>query len=413
MSRTVELSIESIAAGGDGVGRTDGLVVFVPRTAPGDVITASLVSKKKHFGRGVIQHLTVPSPDRTDPPCVHYTRDNCGGCQLQHMTYASQLTAKQRMIADAMRRIGKRDVELPGIQESPDQWRYRTKLTLALHFFGSKWKAGLHPYDNPGRIFELEDCPITDTRVVDAWKEIMSASDLFPGIDELRGSVRWTDEGATFVLIGADHWTSHEEFFAAVPSISALYWEPLDQPRQLLADRRTNVAPAASFAQVNPKVAGELRAHVESMVLSYKPNVVVEGYSGNGELAVSLTQLGVAEVRAIEMDADAAEWASQRLTPPSISIQGRVEDEIEQHLPADVVILNPPRTGLHADIPAILEQAPPPRAIIYISCDPATLARDIARLPSFRIKTLTAFDMFPQTAHVETVCEFVPSETIA
>src|SRR5687768_8233694 len=97
MSPVVTLTVDSIAAGGDGVGRSNGLVVFVPRTAAGDIVTASIAGRGQ-FARGALRTVTRPSPDRTEPPCPHYTHDRCGGCQLQHITYGSQLAAKQRII---------------------------------------------------------------------------------------------------------------------------------------------------------------------------------------------------------------------------------------------------------------------------------------------------------------------------
>src|SRR4030081_812943 len=161
----VSVSIESIAAGGDGVGRKEGLVVFVPRTAPGDLVTAK-ISGRGHFARGSLGTIVTPSAVRIDPPCLHYTRDKCGGCQLQHMTHESQLAAKQTIIRDSFQRIGKRVVDAPPIEHSPKEWRYRTKLPLAMRRRGSRWIAGLHPYDDASRIFPLTDCPITDRRVV-------------------------------------------------------------------------------------------------------------------------------------------------------------------------------------------------------------------------------------------------------
>ena len=189
MSRTVSLSIDAIAAGGDGVARNDGLVVFVPRTAPGDVITASIAGKG-HFARGTLRSIQRPSPDRIDPPCPHYTRENCGGCQIQHIQYSSQLAAKQRIIIDAMARIGKREIAPPEMVASANEWRYRTKLTLAMSRRTGGWIAGLHPYDDPGRIFALADCPITDRRVVSTWREVLAASEFFPNAASLRGRVR-------------------------------------------------------------------------------------------------------------------------------------------------------------------------------------------------------------------------------
>ncbi|MEO7041616.1 MAG: hypothetical protein ABI035_05080 [Gemmatimonadaceae bacterium] len=402
MPRTVSLSIDAIAAGGDGVARNDGLVVFVPRTAPGDVITASIAGKG-HFARGTLRTIQRPSPDRTDPQCPHYTHENCGGCQIQHMMYSSQLAAKQRIIVDAMARIGKRDIAAPHVVQSPDEWRYRTKLTLAIRRRPAGWIAGLHPYDDPGRVFAVADCPITDRRVVATWREILSASEFFPSESALRGSVRWTADGPTFVLNGARRWSSHSAFFEAVPNLSALYWEPEERPRALLADRRVLPSPAASFAQVNPTVANLLRGFALDAVMSFAPEQVIDAYSGAGDLAAELAARGVT-VTAIELDPDAARWAEQRLPPPSRSVAGKVEHVLPRLAAADVVVLNPPRSGVHADVTQHLEDSHAARAIVYVSCDPATLARDVARLPSYDIQTVRAFDMFPQTAHVETIC---------
>lgn len=409
MSRTVSLTIDTIAAGGDGVARNEGLVVFVPRTAPGDVITAS-VSGKGHFARGALRTILRPSPARIDPPCPHYTRERCGGCQIQHMEYAAQLNAKQRIISDALQRIGKREIVPPEVVPSPEEWRYRTKLTLGLRRRSGGWIAGLHPYDDPVRIFALADCPITDRRVVAAWREIVAASEYFPDATQLRGSVRWTDDGPTFVLMGATRWSDHARFFDAVPTIAALYWEPEGSPRKLLADRRVLETPAASFAQVNPVVASVLRGHVLGLVKSFAPRTVIDAYSGAGDVAVELANSGISVV-AIELDSDAAQWAERRLAPPSRSITGRVEEVLPRLAPADVVIVNPPRAGLHADVTGALAEMRDTRAIIYVSCDPATLARDVARLSGYTIQSIRAFDMFPQTSHVETVCVLAPAHS--
>jgi 23S rRNA (uracil1939-C5)-methyltransferase len=113
-------------------------------------------------------------------------------------------------------------------------------------------------------------------------------------------------------------------------------------------------------------------------------------------------------VTAIEVDHEAAEWAAQRLTPPSRSVAQRVEQAIASALPADVVVLNPPRAGVDVSVTRALDACtPPPRAIVYVSCDPATLARDVARLSRYSVADVQPYDMFPQTAHVETVCELV------
>jgi 23S rRNA (uracil1939-C5)-methyltransferase len=405
----VSVGIESIAAGGDGVGRTNGLVVFVPRSAPGDVVTAQ-ISGKGHFARGALRNIVTPSPVRIEPPCPHYTRDKCGGCQLQHMTYDSQLVAKQIIVRDSLQRIGKREVEPPPIERSPKEWRYRTRLTLAIRRRGARWVAGLHPYDDPVRVFPLADCPITDRRVVAAWHEVMQADAYFPDAKELRGSVRITSGGPTFVMAGGQSWAARDQFTAAVPSISAVWWEPgEDKPRRQLYDRRSDRTPSASFAQVNAEMAEILRTYLLDRVRSYQPGSVIDAYAGAGHTAMSLSEHGVT-VTAIELDRDASEWSASRLRAPSRAIQARVEDALPGLLPADLVVLNPPRAGVDSRVTATLEaEAAHLRGVIYVSCNPATLARDLSRLPSYRIESLHAFDMFPQTAHVETVCELRPA----
>jgi 23S rRNA (uracil1939-C5)-methyltransferase len=158
-------------------------------------------------------------------------------------------------------------------------------------------------------------------------------------------------------------------------------------------------------------MARELRAYVTDRLAARAATSVVDAYAGEGELAATAERQG-ATVTVIELDPEAVVRARARLSSGARVIEGRVEDVLETTLPADVVVFNPPRTGLHDRIPQVLERGTTGSAaravLLYVSCNPATLARDIARLPSYRIATLTAFDMFPQTAHVETVCELIP-----
>ncbi|MGQ0713178.1 MAG: class I SAM-dependent RNA methyltransferase [Gemmatimonadaceae bacterium] len=408
MIADARVTIESIAAGGDGVGRVDGRVVFVPRSAPGDVGTIAMPSTGR-FARVPFRELLTPSSARVQPPCPHYVRDRCGGCQLQHLSYEAQLRAKGTIVRDAMQRIGRRAIAVPVVHASPRPWRYRRKLTLALRRRGDEWFAGLHPFDDPARVFPVDDCPITHEPVMDAWREVLDAARHLPNEKELRGALRVDDDrAASFTLEGGRAWNRSADFFAAVPSITALWWVPEWGGRRQLHARQARAAPGASFAQVNAAVAGPLRERVIGLAVARTPASAVDAYAGLGDTALALARRGI-EITAIELDADAAAWTAQRLLPRSRSVTGRVEDKLEQALPADVVILNPPRAGVDRRVTEILERArPAPRAVIYVSCDPATLARDVARMPSYRIESLESFDMFPQTAHVETVCELVP-----
>jgi len=403
----ITVTVESIAAGGDGVARAEGFVVFVPRSAPGDVGVVD-IAMRGSFARAPFAELVSGSPSRVDPSCPHYTKDRCGGCQLQHLDYRAQLDAKSGIIRDSVVRIGKRAMERPHVEPSPGEWRYRRKLTLAMQRQGAHWIAGLHPYDSPRKVFALHDCPITDERVVAIWRTIMEAQALLPLASALRGAVRIDETSATFVLEGGDVWPEAPRFFAAVPALAELWWIP-EKKRRRLMQQRGNASPlGASFAQVNAPVAARMQEYVLARVMSYRPATVIDGYSGAGELALALASAGV-RVAAIELDPDASAHAARRLPAGSQSISGKVEEVLPSLLPSDVIVLNPPRTGIDGRVTEQLEQcSPAPRAIVYVSCNPATLARDLSRLPRFRIAALRAYDMFPQTAHVETVCELVP-----
>lgn len=402
---TVDLPVDSIAAGGDGVGRAEGLVVFVPRTAPGDVARVRIETSRR-FARGHLEEVLVPSPTRVDPPCAHYTDDRCGGCQLQHIAYDAQLEAKRRIVADSLHRIAKRPSAQPDIRSSPREWRYRTKLTLTIRRHADGWTMGLRPYDDPAALFQLRDCPITDERVVATWREIMRTAALLPEADELRGVVRLTGEHRVVIIRGGREWPRAKEFFDAITLATGLWWAPDGATARSLCERRHAPA-AASFGQVNAAVARELQAHVVGLVAAHAPATVIDAYAGIGETAVALARWG-ARVTAIELDRDAAGWCARQLPAGSRSVAGRVEDLLMRALPADAVIVNPPRVGLHQRVTTALSRSKA-RAIIYVSCDPATLARDLTRLPGYAIASLVAFDMFPQTAHVETVCELVPA----
>jgi 23S rRNA (uracil1939-C5)-methyltransferase len=403
--KVAEVAIESIAAGGDGVARSEGIVIFIPRTAPGDRVRANL-DVRKRFARGTIDAILDPSPDRIEPPCVHYRVDRCGGCQLQHIRYDAQLDAKRGIVHDALTRIARRTVERPMVEASAAQWRYRRKLTLAMRRRrGGDWVIGLHPYDDAVGVFALDDCPITDERVMNVWREVIAARVHFPREDELRGFVQLTADGAAVAIEGGMTWPEQSQFFDAVPSATTLWWKPENRVRSLVARRG---AASASFAQVNEAVGDRLHAYVLERARTHSPERVVDAYAGSGATAIPLANDG-RRVVAIELDREASARCAAALPTGSRAVVARVEDAIDRELPADVVLINPPRTGIDARVASSLQSIDPaPRAVIYVSCDPATLARDLARMPRYRIASLRSFDMFPQTAHVETVCELVP-----
>jgi 23S rRNA (uracil1939-C5)-methyltransferase len=256
-------------------------------------------------------------------------------------------------------------------------------------------------------VFDLRDCPITAEGVLAVWSELRPLFPLLPAERALRVAVRLLDGGASVVVEGGRAWAQSDRFFEQASSVTELWWRP-EQGRLRRLAARQGAAAGASFVQVNARVAAALRAHVLERVRAHDPARVVDAYAGMGDTAIPLAAEG-RQVTAIELDAEAVARFRDRLPPPSTSVTGRVEDHLADALPADVVLLNPPRAGVDARVTAALDAVRrPPRAIVYVSCDPATLARDVARLPGYRVASLRAYDMFPQTAHVETVCELVP-----
>lgn len=402
------IEIGSLAAGGDGVGRHDGLVVFTPRTAPGDKVLVEM-DVQGRIGRGALKKLERAGAARIAPSCPHYEApDRCGGCQWQHVDITAQRDAKRTMVRDAFQRIAKRDVALPNIVAG-EEWRYRRSLTLAMRRGpDGTFTAGMRAYDDPEAVFELEDCLITASSVLDAWREVLAAAEHLPREGRLRGTVRVINDHAYFTLEGGKDWGTLSAFLDAVPGLSAVWWHAEGKRRRLVADRRPAGEPGGSFAQVNPEIAELMQASVVDLAMEHAPKRIIDAFSGSGDTAAALARLG-ATVIAIEADEEATAYAATRLAEPSRAIAARVETVIGAHLPSDVVILNPPRAGVDAKVmTAISKASRPPKAIIYVSCDPATLARDVARLDGWRVHHLLCYDLFPQTSHVETVCELRP-----
>jgi 23S rRNA (uracil1939-C5)-methyltransferase len=300
-------------------------------------------------------------------------------------------------------------VAAPEVRGRGDGFAYRRKLTLALRWAGDGWRAGMHRAGAPDEIFALDECHIADARLVAGFKRVMAEGGaLLPKVRALRASLRLAGDDLLLVIEGSERWPQARAFADAVSSVAAVWWQDDDGRRRLVHDRRATRDAGASFVQVNAGVAAMMAAHVDALVMSHAPATVVDGYAGTGDGAALLASRGIA-VTAIELDRDAGAVAASRLAAPSRAVTARVEDALASALPADVVLLNPPRAGVDAAVTALLTACDPrPRAIVYVSCDPATLARDVSRLGGWRVASLTCFDMFPQTAHVETVCELVP-----
>jgi 23S rRNA (uracil1939-C5)-methyltransferase len=402
------VAIDGLAAGGAGVGRlADGMTVFVPRTALGDVVEIRLAARKPRYALGSLIRVLEPGPDRTEPSCRHYVRDRCGGCQLQHLSPHGQRAAKSRLVVDALHRIGgRREVEVPSLVPSPDQWRYRSRITLAAR--GGRF--GLHPYDRPDQVFEPEDCLITAEPLLALWREVRVHRTLLPpDVDSL--SLRQDRAGELHVVVGGgsgNAWDAAPLARALARQDVSYWWRPSRGAARVVAGPRPGF-PALAFEQVNPTLARRIRGEAVQGLGEVTGRAVWDLYGGVGDAAELLVARG-ARVWTVDRDRSAVRWGEARDHSrggvPLRRIAAPVEEALHRLPAPDAVLVNPPRSGLHERVSRHLERwaaQRPGAPAAYVSCDPATLARDLARMPSLRIRGVTAYDLFPQTAHVETL----------
>ena len=396
------VTITRIAVGGDGVGRlSDGRVVFVPRTAPGDRIRLREGSLQRHrnFARAELGEVVEPGPGRVAPPCPHYVHDHCGGCQLQHLAYDWQLSAKRAIVGDTLRRIGKLKVEDPEVVEALEEWRYQSKISMDV-----KTSVGLHPYDRPNFVFPLADCHITDFKLMALWRELRGRLALLPQ-PLTRLTLRLDREERRHIIAesAGEPWLNADELRRALQNVDSeivCWWQPVDGAARVVAGPATGF-PATAFEQVNPGMGMLTRRWAVEQLGDVKGQTVWDLYGGIGDTAALLVERG-ASVVSVDADEKAVTWGRSRL-PAARFIVARAEDVLPSLPAPHAVVVNPPRGGLHWDVSLRLTSEPVSK-LVYISCDPATLARDLSRLNvNYQVIAVRAFDLFPQTAHVETV----------
>lgn len=340
----IELTIHEVAYGGAGVARHDSQVIFVPFTAPGEAVRAVLTERHKNFSRAKLLEVLAPSPDRVVAPCPLFT--TCGGCATQHLAYPAEINIKVGQIESALKRIGKiTEPVLRPILTGPE-YGYRNRITV---------------HNREGKVGFLA----TDgSTLVDVPKCLLAAEDVNAKLTVLRSRPR---------------------------------------PRPHYSVRADEVRGEA-FYQSNRPLAEPLRRLVVSAIPDEAKNVL-EGYAGTGFFSGALVAAGK-KVVAVESHPAAVE-VFRKEVPGADLLEGRFEDEMENALgrlvsgPA-VCLINPPRGGLSPDARKLLAQARPWLGILYLSCDPPALARDVAALGAFwKPEWFQPVDLFPRTAHVE------------
>jgi 23S rRNA (uracil1939-C5)-methyltransferase len=406
----VSVTVRGIAAGGSGVADLpDGRVVFVPRTAPGDRVDIRVEKSKPRWAVGSLHAVLQPGPERREALCALY--DTCGGCQLQHLPYATQLAWKARFVRDALARIG--GVTTLGVLDdlevvpSPREVEYRNRITFTLRrLSGGKVVAGFHALGRPAHVVDVtSECVLPRPELAGVWRALRKAwgegAALLPEGGRLRLTLREEDSGAVSLLVegGRPGWNG-EPLARAMPTLSAIRHGTSEDEGAAPLVAGSAEDGTTAFAQVNPEAAALLVEHVLALV--GEPASVVDAYCGTGVYARPLAERGAA-VTGIELDPAACADARRGAPAGLVVLEGRVEDVLEDALPAELLIANPPRSGLDPEVTRIVA-ARVPRTVIYVSCDPATLARDVEALSAvYECAAVRCFDLFPQTAHVETV----------
>ena len=450
------IEITAVAAEGNALARVDDYVVFVPYGAPGDVADIKLDRRKHSYAEGHIERIVKPSPLRQEPLCSHF--GTCGGCRWQHLPYDYQLKSKQQQVCDALERIAK--VELPPVSPilgSKNIWAYRNKMEYT--FSNKRWLsweqlrsgdvvenrdgAGFHIPGAFDKVLDIEECHLQDhigDRIRLFVKQYGKEHQIsFYDLREQKGflrtlMIRTLHSGEIMVVlsIGEDNQPLIKEVLDAVrnefPEITSLMYvvntkandtiadldiclhSGREYVEEVMEDLKFRIGPK-SFYQTNSVQAYELYKVAREFAGLTGDELVYDLYTGTGTIA-NFVARRASKVIGIEYVADAIEDAKINSEVNGINntefYAGDMKDVlttdfIASHGHPDVMIVDPPRAGMHQDVVDVILNASPSR-IVYVSCNPATQARDIAFLDAkYKVTAVQPVDMFPHTQHVENV----------
>ncbi len=396
-----------------------GRVAFVPRAAPGDLVRVEIAEERASYARARILDVVEPGPGRRPAPCPYYR--GCGGCQLQHLEPGSQREAKREIVRDALERIGRLEVEVPPLEAPGPEFGYRNRVTFTLRREAERVTAGYHRFDRAAELLDVEDCPLAEPAIREAWRALRAGwgedAEALPSGPELRITLQASAAGSLALIVeGGDGRRPGrpDRVAAALPRLAAYHWRDAKGDRRRLAGGEVledewsglslRLRPEA-FLQVNRTVSEAMDRHLERGLAPRPGSRLLDLYAGVALRGIRWSREG-AEVVACDVNEDAvrtAREAAKRHAPQLRILRGRVEERLDALLPADAAVVNPPRAGLGRAVTRRLAAGGLGR-LAYVSCDPATLARDLARLaPAWSVDAVRAFDAFPQTAHVETI----------
>jgi 23S rRNA (uracil1939-C5)-methyltransferase len=415
--RLLDLAIERLTYGADALSHHEGRVVFVPFAAPGDRVRARVVERRRDWVRAEIHELLASGPARTVPRCPVF--GHCGGCQWQHITTTAQHAAKSAVVAEQLARLGGlRDADVRPLRAAPEAWRYRARITLV----AEGRQLGLRRARSH-ELVEITDCAIADPALVAslgtarAWAGAVRSAPVRVTLSRAPGGVVLTailrtpptpvDVAATERILADD--ARVRGAILAGPGarhvVGDVHLRVTVEPDLALE------VPADAFTQVHPEANLLLVATVLELGEFRRGMRALDLFCGAGNFSLPLARRGV-EVTGIErarVAVDAARANAARLGLDAVFVCDAVAPALARLAPdpLDTVVLDPPRAGA-AEITGPLAARRIGR-LLYVSCDPATLARDARALVGrgYRLGRVQPVDLFPQTYHVETVAEFV------
>lgn len=407
MARTIECTFQGLAYPGQAFGRDhQGRMIFAPFGLPGEKARVEIEQEHKRWAQAHILEILTPAPQRIIPRCRHFI--SCGGCHYQHMPYAMQLEVKREIVGDQLRRLaGLQDPYVEATVASPSAWHTRNHVQFHLdqHSRLGFYAASSH------EVVPIQECYLPDEALSSLWTSI--EIDPTPGMESI--ALRSGRNGSLMIVL---HGSGAPEMELSIDLSASVVWLTAEQSWVLAGEdsllmqvlQRSFRVSAGSFFQVHSALAEQLVSHAMQALSPQPDQTIFDLYAGVGLFSAFLAQAG-ARLIAVE----ASPWACEDFAF-NLDEFDQVElyqATVEETLPAldghpASVLVDPPRSGLDKGvIQGLLERRP--ARLVYLSCDPATLARDAKLLieGGYRLQKTTPFDLFPQTYHIETLSLFL------